>query len=126
MKVVLIGDSEVGKSALFTRIKSNEWIDNSAATVGIAFAKVDIRHPCTGKSTNVQVWDTAGQEKFRSITVHHYRATDGALLVCDVTSRRSFDSVAKWPMRYVKTRRKAPRSLWSETKSIYVRTGRSR
>mmetsp|Transcript_83466 Transcript_83466/g.232846 ORF Transcript_83466/g.232846 Transcript_83466/m.232846 type:complete len:213 (-) Transcript_83466:157-795(-) len=96
MKVVLIGDSSVGKTALVYRFTQNQALTVSKATVGIAFVKRTIVDPSTGKEHAVQIWDTAGQEKFQSVTTHHYRAADGALLVYDVTSENSFQNLDRW------------------------------
>jgi len=96
MKVVLIGDSSVGKSALVYRFIHNQALTNSKATVGIHFFKQNVIDPDTNEEYNMQLWDTAGQEKFQSVTTHHYRATDGALLVFDVSNEASFHNLDKW------------------------------
>merc|ERR1719379_1965278 len=96
VKVVLIGESTVGKSALFQRLVSNTPPRGNAATVGIAFEKITVPHPVTGKDQLIQVWDTAGQEKFQSVTTHHYRGTDGVMIVYDITSQGSFYNVGRW------------------------------
>lgn len=96
MKIVLIGDSSVGKSALVYRFVHNKQITESKATVGIAFFKQNLIDPDTREEYGMQIWDTAGQEKFQSVTTHHYRAADGALVVFDISSEQSFISVDKW------------------------------
>eukprot|EP00746_Dinoflagellata_sp_MGD_P108885 gnl/MRDRNA2_/MRDRNA2_46554_c0_seq1.p1 gnl/MRDRNA2_/MRDRNA2_46554_c0~~gnl/MRDRNA2_/MRDRNA2_46554_c0_seq1.p1 ORF type:complete len:229 (-),score=50.13 gnl/MRDRNA2_/MRDRNA2_46554_c0_seq1:8-694(-) len=96
MKVVLIGDSSVGKSALVYRFIHNKVLTNSKATVGIHFFKQNIVDPDTNEEYTMQIWDTAGQEKFQSVTTHHYRATDGALLVFDISNESSFMNLDKW------------------------------
>ncbi|CAE8592599.1 unnamed protein product [Polarella glacialis] len=96
MKIVLIGDSSVGKSALVYRFMNNQQLAESKATVGIAFFKQTLVDPSTGQQYPLQIWDTAGQEKFQSVTTHHYRAADGALLVFDISNERSFQNVEKW------------------------------
>lgn len=96
MKIVLIGDSSVGKSALVHRLINNTVMTESRATVGIAFFKQRIPDPELGEEYAIQVWDTAGQEKFRSVTTHHYRAADGALLVFDISNEQSFFGLDKW------------------------------
>lgn len=96
MKIVLIGDSSVGKSALVYRFVHNRALTDSKATVGIAFVKQNIMDPETNEEYTLQIWDTAGQEKFQSVTTHHYRAADGALLVYDVSSQTSFRNLDKW------------------------------
>lgn len=96
MKVVLIGDSSVGKSALVSRFTKNQVPQNSMATVGISFCRQMLIDPETNEKYTIQIWDTAGQEKFQSVTTHHYRAADGALLCYDVTSEASFRSMDRW------------------------------
>lgn len=96
MKIVLIGDSSVGKSALVYRFIHNKALTDSKATVGIHFFKQNIVDPETNEEYTLQIWDTAGQEKFQSVTTHHYRATDGALLVFDISNESSFLNLDKW------------------------------
>mmetsp|Transcript_96677 Transcript_96677/g.242520 ORF Transcript_96677/g.242520 Transcript_96677/m.242520 type:complete len:220 (-) Transcript_96677:122-781(-) len=96
MKIVLIGDSSVGKSALVYRFIHNKPLADSKATVGIAFFKQNLVDSETGEDYTLQIWDTAGQEKFQSVTTHHYRAADGALLVFDISSEQSFLHLDKW------------------------------
>jgi small GTP-binding protein len=96
MKIVLIGDSSVGKSALVYRFIHNKILSESKATVGIAFFKQNLVDGDTGEEYALQIWDTAGQEKFQSVTTHHYRAADGALLVFDVSNEQSFVNLEKW------------------------------
>merc|ERR1719159_193714 len=96
IKVVLIGDSSVGKSALVHRFLHNKPVADSKATVGIAFFKQNVVDPETNDEYTLQIWDTAGQEKFQSVTTHHYRAADGALLVFDISNENSFQNVDKW------------------------------
>mmetsp|Transcript_84404 Transcript_84404/g.176672 ORF Transcript_84404/g.176672 Transcript_84404/m.176672 type:complete len:220 (-) Transcript_84404:104-763(-) len=96
MKVVLVGDSSVGKSALVFRFIHNKLLVDSRATVGIAFFKQNLVDSETGEDYTLQIWDTAGQEKFQSVTTHHYRGADGALLVYDVSNEQSFLHLDKW------------------------------
>lgn len=96
MKVVLIGDSSVGKSAIVYRFINNSLLADSKATVGISFFKQTLHDQATGQQYPLQIWDTAGQEKFQSVTTHHYRAADGALLVFDISNERSFQNLGKW------------------------------
>lgn len=96
MKVVLIGDSSVGKSAIVYRFINNNLLSDSKATVGISFFKQTLADQATGQQYPLQIWDTAGQEKFQSVTTHHYRAADGALLVFDISNERSFQNLGKW------------------------------
>ncbi|CAE7673393.1 YPT31 [Symbiodinium pilosum] len=96
MKVVLIGDSSVGKSALVYRFMNNSLLADPKATVGISFFKQTLMDPLMNQQYPLQIWDTAGQEKFQSVTTHHYRAADGALLVFDIANERSFQNLDKW------------------------------
>ncbi|XP_065852878.1 ras-related protein RABA5a [Euphorbia lathyris] len=93
-KVVLIGDSAVGKSNLLSRFARNEFYPNSKSTIGVEFQtqKLDIN----GKEVKAQIWDTAGQERFRAVTSAYYRGAVGALLVYDISRRQTFESVGKW------------------------------
>jgi len=96
MKIVFIGDSNVGKSALIYRFVHNESLVDSKATVGIAFKRTRIIDPENAEEYQIQLWDTAGQEKFQSVTTHHYRAADGAILVYDSTCESTLASADRW------------------------------
>lgn len=93
-KVVLIGDSAVGKSQLLARFSRNEFSLDSKATIGVEFQTrtLEIDH----KTVKAQIWDTAGQERYRAVTSAYYRGAVGAMLVYDITKRPSFDHVARW------------------------------
>ncbi|CAL5391923.1 unnamed protein product [Camellia sinensis] len=93
-KVVIIGDSAVGKSNLLSRYARNEFNMHSKATIGVEFQtqSMDIG----GKEVKAQIWDTAGQERFRAVTSAYYRGAVGALIVYDITRRTTFDSVGRW------------------------------
>lgn len=93
-KVVLIGDSGVGKSNLLSRFTRNEFNLESKSTIGVEFATKAIE--CDGKVIKAQIWDTAGQERYRAITSAYYRGAVGALLVYDITKRQSYDNVLRW------------------------------
>merc|ERR1712194_798946 len=94
-KVVLIGDSEVGKSNLLLRFTRDEFNLESRSTIGVEFASKAVQL-CDGKSAKAQIWDTAGQERYRAITSAYYRGALGALIVYDITKRSSFESVERW------------------------------
>lgn len=96
MKIVLIGDASVGKSALVYRFIHNKIQVDPKATVGITFFRQNLFDPDLGEDYMLQIWDTAGQEKFQSVTTHHYRAADGALLVYDISNEQSFLNLDKW------------------------------
>ncbi|KAF7805288.1 ras-related protein RABA5a [Senna tora] len=93
-KIVLIGDSAVGKSNLLARFARDEFYPNSKSTIGVEFQtqKMDIN----GKEVKAQIWDTAGQERFRAVTSAYYRGAVGALLVYDISRRQTFDSIGRW------------------------------
>eukprot|EP00451_Oxyrrhis_marina_P001623 CAMPEP_0204271866 /NCGR_PEP_ID=MMETSP0468-20130131/21323_1 /ASSEMBLY_ACC=CAM_ASM_000383 /TAXON_ID=2969 /ORGANISM="Oxyrrhis marina" /LENGTH=215 /DNA_ID=CAMNT_0051247635 /DNA_START=55 /DNA_END=702 /DNA_ORIENTATION=- len=93
-KVVLIGDSGVGKSNLLSRFTRNEFNLESKSTIGVEFATKSIE--VSGKTIKAQIWDTAGQERYRAITSAYYRGAVGALLVYDITKKVSFDNVENW------------------------------
>jgi len=94
LKVVLIGDSGVGKSNLLSRYTRNEFNLESKSTIGVEFATRSIK--IDGKQVKAQIWDTAGQERFRAITNTYYRGAVGALLVYDVTKLSTYENVAQW------------------------------
>ncbi|CAL5330843.1 hypothetical protein ACSBR2_017413 [Camellia fascicularis] len=93
-KIVLIGDSAVGKSQLLARFSRNEFSLDSKATIGVEFQTktIVIDH----KTVKAQIWDTAGQERYRAVTSAYYRGAVGAMLVYDMTKRQSFDHIARW------------------------------
>jgi Ras-related protein Rab-11A len=93
-KVVLIGDSGVGKSNLLSRFTRNEFCLESKSTIGVEFATRSIQ--VDGKTIKAQIWDTAGQERYRAITSAYYRGAVGALLVYDITKHVTYENVERW------------------------------
>ncbi|XP_060192623.1 ras-related protein RABA2a [Lycium barbarum] len=93
-KIVLIGDSGVGKSNLLSRFTRNEFCLESKSTIGVEFATRTLQ--VEGRIIKSQIWDTAGQERYRAITSAYYRGALGALLVYDVTKPTSFENVSRW------------------------------
>ncbi|KAI5661673.1 hypothetical protein M9H77_20996 [Catharanthus roseus] len=93
-KVVLIGDSGVGKSNLLSRFTRNEFCLESKSTIGVEFATRTLQ--VEGRTIKAQIWDTAGQERYRAITSAYYRGALGALLVYDVTKPTTFENVSRW------------------------------
>ncbi|XP_047972467.1 ras-related protein RABA5a-like [Salvia hispanica] len=93
-KIVLIGDSAVGKSNLLARFARDEFHPNSKSTIGVEFQTQKMT--INGKEVKAQIWDTAGQERFRAVTSAYYRGAVGALLVYDISRRLTFDSVGRW------------------------------
>ncbi|XP_040989156.1 ras-related protein RABA1b-like [Juglans microcarpa x Juglans regia] len=93
-KVVLIGDSGVGKSNLLSRFTKNEFNLESKSTIGVEFATRTLN--VDGKVIKAQIWDTAGQERYRAITSAYYRGAVGALLVYDITRHATFENADRW------------------------------
>lgn len=93
-KIVLIGDSAVGKSNILSRFTKNEFNAESKTTIGVEFATKNVT--MDSKKVKLQVWDTAGQERFRSMASAYYRGALGALLVYDITRRNTFENLDKW------------------------------
>jgi len=93
-KLVLIGDSGVGKSCLLLRFADDNFTDSYISTIGVDFRFRTIT--IDKKTVKLQIWDTAGQERFRTITSAYYRGADGIIMVYDVTSAESFDHVEEW------------------------------
>ena len=93
-KLVVVGDSGVGKSQLLSRFTNDEFDLDSKSTIGVEFSTRQIEHD--GKTIEAQVWDTAGQERYRAITAAYYRGAVGALLVYDITKRDSFENCERW------------------------------
>lgn len=93
-KVVLIGDTGVGKSNLLSRFTKDEFNLESKSTIGVEFATKNI--PIDNKVIKAQIWDTAGQERYRAITSAYYRGAVGALLLYDITRQATFANVERW------------------------------
>uniref|UniRef100_A0A8C4RPN1 small monomeric GTPase n=1 Tax=Erpetoichthys calabaricus TaxID=27687 RepID=A0A8C4RPN1_ERPCA len=93
-KIVLIGDSGVGKSNLLSRFTRNEFNLESKSTIGVEFATRSIR--VEGKTVKAQIWDTAGQERYRAITSAYYRGAVGALLVYDIAKHLTYENAERW------------------------------
>mmetsp|Transcript_10556 Transcript_10556/g.11609 ORF Transcript_10556/g.11609 Transcript_10556/m.11609 type:complete len:200 (-) Transcript_10556:127-726(-) len=93
-KVLFIGDSGVGKTSMLLRLVSDEFIAEQPATIGVDFQVYN--QTIDGKEVGLTVWDTAGQEKFRSLTESYYRGTQGIILVYDVTREESFQNLDSW------------------------------
>ncbi|KVI09886.1 ras-related protein Rab2BV-like [Cynara cardunculus var. scolymus] len=93
-KIVLIGDSGVGKSNILSRFTRNEFCLESKSTIGVEFATRTLQ--VEGKTVKAQIWDTAGQERYRAITSAYYRGAVGALMVYDITKKQTFENVQRW------------------------------
>ena len=103
-KVVLIGNSGVGKSNLLSRLNTNEFSEEFLSTIGVEFLTKVLE--VDGVRVKAQVWDTAGQERYRAVTAAYYRGAVGALIVYDITQRDSFENCERW----LKVRRHEPRT----------------
>lgn len=97
-KYIIIGNSGVGKSCIVNRFINNEYTDELESTIGVEFgAKViDLENDSKNAKVKLQIWDTAGQETFQSITRSYYRSAAGALLVYDITNKDSLESCENW------------------------------
>ena len=93
-KVLLLGNSNVGKSSLFLRFVDDIWNDTFVPTIGVDFKikTFDIDN----KKIKMQIWDTAGQERFKNIIASYYRGAHGILLIFDVTDKDSFKNLSNW------------------------------
>ena len=94
LKLLIIGDSNVGKTSILLNYTDNYFPESHLATIGVEYKVKEIK---TNKyNIALQIWDTAGQERFRSITKSFFRNTNGILFVYDITNRKSFQSVKDW------------------------------
>ena len=94
MKIIIVGDSGVGKTNLLERYIKNEFFESNRNTVGVDFMAKKIQ--LDKHSVKIQFWDTAGQEKYKSISSAYYKSTQGVILVYDVTNRASFLNIGNW------------------------------
>ena len=93
-KVVLVGDSFVGKTNIMSKYLKNEFHEDSKATVGVEFGSRQFN--IEGHVVKAQIWDTAGQERYKAITSAYYKGAKGAFIVYDITRKESFENVTKW------------------------------
>ena len=93
-KVVLVGDSFVGKTNIMSKYLKNEFHEDSKATVGVEFGSRQFN--IEGHVVKAQIWDTAGQERYKAITSAYYKGAKGAFIVYDITRKESFENVSKW------------------------------
>ena len=93
-KVLLLGNSDVGKSSLLLRYVDGTWSDSFVPTIGVDF-KIKTME-INSKKVKMQIWDTAGQERFRNVISSYFRGGHGILLIYDVTDRDSFKNLGNW------------------------------
>ena len=94
IKIMVIGESLVGKTALITRYTNNSFSGTYLTTVGIDFQTKFLN--INNKTIKVELWDTAGQERFRNIAKNYFQSSDGFLIVYDITSKTSFEKLSFW------------------------------
>lgn len=99
-KIILIGNSGVGKSCIINRYMKQVFDENHKCTIGVDFLMKTIE--IDNKTVKLQVWDTAGQEKYRSMSSSYYRGANVAFVVFDLTARASFDALPGWIETYYK------------------------
>ena len=102
IKLLLIGDSGVGKSCLLLRFSDDAFNTSFITTIGIDFKIRTVE--IDNKRCKLQIWDTAGQERFRTITTAYYRGAMGILLVYDITDEQSFANIRNWCARVLRAR----------------------
>ena len=93
-KIVLVGDSSVGKTNIMGKYLKNEFREDSKSTVGVEFGSKEF--VIENHTVRVQIWDTAGQERYKAITSAYYKGAKGAFVVYDITRKGTFESVDKW------------------------------
>ena len=93
-KLLLIGDSGVGKTCILFRFADDQFNTSFISTIGIDFKIKTVE--INGKRVKLQIWDTAGQERFHTITTSYYRGANGIMMCYDITNTKSFDNITKW------------------------------
>ena len=93
-KLILIGDSGVGKTNILNKYVNNEFSYSTQSTVGVEFGSKIVKKG--EKTIKLQIWDTAGQERYKSITSAYYKGSKGALIVYDITKKQTFENVDRW------------------------------
>ncbi len=93
-KILMIGDSGVGKSSILVRFTDQTFSDSYMSTIGVDFKIKTLQ--VDGKMVKLQMWDTAGQERFRTITSSYYKGAHGIILVYDITDIESFNNIKQW------------------------------
>jgi len=101
LKLLLIGNSGVGKSCILMQFSENKFTNNFYNTIGVDYVRRRLAQKvkyveCDGQKVKLQIWDTAGQDRFKTITSSYYRGAHGIVIVYDVTDRDSFEAVKNW------------------------------
>lgn len=94
-KILLLGDSAVGKTCFLLRYADNTFSDNHISTIGLDY-RLKVINIDKDKVAKIQIWDTAGQDRFKSITKNYYKGAHGIILIYDVTSVMSFNNIKNW------------------------------
>ena len=94
-KILLLGDSSVGKTCFLLRYTENTFQEIHMSTIGLDYKLKNVQME-DGKMVKIQIWDTAGQDRFRSITKNYYKGAHGIILLYDVTNKNSFNNVRNW------------------------------
>ena len=94
VKVVIVGDSGVGKTNIMSKYLKNEFHEDSKATVGVEFGSKQFN--IQGHQVKAQIWDTAGQERYKAITSAYYKGAKSAFIVYDISRKNTFDSISRW------------------------------
>ena len=102
VKIVLLGDSVVGKTCLITRYISETFEQNTASTNGASYASKNVNYDKLKKTITLDIWDTAGQEKYKALTKFFYKDAAIAILVYDITQKQSFESIKSYWYEQVK------------------------
>ena len=95
-KVIIVGNSEVGKTTLLMRFLTDKFQDDSQMTLGVTYKMMKVPTGRGGETKNVQFWDTAGQERYAEMNKMYFRGANAALIVYDITNRESFERAKYW------------------------------
>ena len=95
-KVVLLGDTNVGKTSILTRISKDQFRTDLQPTIGPHFVSKVFKLPNSTEEIKLQIWDTAGQEKYRSLTPMYYRDACAAICVFDITQKNTLENAESW------------------------------
>ena len=106
-KILLIGDSAVGKSSILLRFSDNIFTESFLPTIGVDFKIKTLEFQ--GKNAKLQIWDTAGQERFKTITSTYYKGSHGIILVYDITDMESFNKLGDW---LIEVEKNAPNNVY--------------